>query len=351
MDTLLDLLLHGRAGRLVRPGPAVAEGGEAVIHRVRGDATRLAKLFHAPNPARARLLAALLARPPRDPSLLPGHRLLAWPEDLLHDAAGRPVGLLLPAVAARGTLAHAASPRLRPARWPDRGFADLVSLAASVAAAVAALHDQGFVFGDLKPENVLVDADFRPTFVDCDSMRPLGGTGLPRALSAGYAAPESLAQGGADPDPAGALAADRFALAVLLGELLVGRRPAAGWEAGLPAPDFLGPGFGDLMGRAIDGPAHERPGAHAWHAVLGALMGGLSPCADKPWHDRPTGRPCPWCTVERATSVVLFPAPPAPVDPVRPLKRALERALMRGDRAMAETLARDLPESAAARAH
>lgn len=342
METLTDLLLHGRAGRLIRPGRVIAEGGEALIRRVDGDPGRLVKLFHVPTRARAGALTALLARPPRDPSLLPGHRLLAWPEELLYDPAGRAVGLLLPAVEARGTLAHAASPRLRPARWPDRGFADLVSLAATVAATVAGMHDQGFALGDLKPENVLVDAHFRPVFVDCDAMRPLDGPSdeetVPSPLSDGYAAPERLIRD----RPADPLAADRFALAILTGELLIGRRPAPGWEIGLPAPDFLGPTLAGLVARALRCPPARRPGAHRWHAGLGALLGGLSACPDKPWHDRPDGAACPWCAVERATGVVLYPEPPGPIDPLRPLKRALDRALLRGDREMADALTREL---------
>lgn len=65
---------------------------------------------------------------------------------------------------------------------------------------LAALHDAGFVHGDLKPEHVRLPAHGRPVLVDLGCALELRGAGAREAvgLTRAYAAPEVLA--GASPD-------------------------------------------------------------------------------------------------------------------------------------------------------
>lgn len=104
--------------------------------------------------------------------------------------------------------------------------AEVGRVVAQLALALDHLHTQGFVHGDLKPENVLVDREGEPVLCDFGLARstfdhaPAGGGTL-------YSiAPERLA--GLPPDPR----SDLFSLGVLLHQLCVGSRP--------PAREFYG---------------------------------------------------------------------------------------------------------------
>ncbi|GIF52859.1 serine/threonine-protein kinase [Asanoa ferruginea] len=102
-----------------------------------------------------------------------------------------------------------------PLPWPDAA-----SLAAQVAAGLAAAHAAGVVHCDIKPGNVMLTA----TGVKILDFGIAGLAGVTasdgvRYGTVGYLAPERLA--GADPTPAG----DVYSVGVLLAEALVGRRP------------------------------------------------------------------------------------------------------------------------------
>lgn len=91
----------------------------------------------------------------------------------------------------------------------------------SVADTLARLHERGIVHRDVKPRNVLFDADERATLIDfasaarCGECPPAGGT------TAAYRAPVSVRGAVATP------AEDEFAYAAVLYELLAGEPPFA----------------------------------------------------------------------------------------------------------------------------
>lgn len=90
---------------------------------------------------------------------------------------------------------------------------------------VAHLHRHSIAHGDLKPGNVLVNAEGRVRLVDFGSAAAACAAGERLRdvyLTPDYAAPEQLA------GAAASAAADVHALGVVLYELLVGRRPWAG---------------------------------------------------------------------------------------------------------------------------
>ena len=100
-------------------------------------------------------------------------------------------------------------------RWAgERRAEELLPVLAAVAGALARLHAAGFVHGDLKPSNVLLDAAGSVWLADFGlSRRQAAGAAFPGELAAGgtpfYAAPELLAGGAPTP------AADLFALGML----------------------------------------------------------------------------------------------------------------------------------------
>jgi len=96
-------------------------------------------------------------------------------------------------------------------------------VAHAVARGLAALHEAGFTHGDVKPENIRLDADGRAVLLDLGFARRIT-TGesrvvAPRPGSLPYVAPEQ-ARG-----EVGSCASDVFALAVVLYELCTGVHP------------------------------------------------------------------------------------------------------------------------------
>lgn len=102
--------------------------------------------------------------------------------------------------------------------------------AASVALGLRHLHQHGFVFRDLKLENVLIDAKGHTKLTDLGTVRRLRDTPNRRSKTAlgteGYLPPEQIRGRGRN------FASDFWALGVLSYELLVGEPPFGGEDKG-----------------------------------------------------------------------------------------------------------------------
>jgi len=162
-----------------------------------------------------------------------------------------------------------AEPFLVMPRLDNRSLADVLALGAvqplpvvlwlvrQTAEAAAALHQNGFVHGDIKPENVLLSPRGHATLIDLGFARRIGepGDGVFRG-SPGYAAPELL-----DGDTPASPAADCFALARLLWQLLSLTDRGATTAAGLDA-------VADLIAELVDVDPKRRPTAETLAARL-----------------------------------------------------------------------------------
>ena len=105
-------------------------------------------------------------------------------------------------------------------------YSRIISIAKQICEALAYIHSQGFVYRDIKPNNILLKKrgfDYFVKLIDFGLARPLGDAYLPNESSlAGtvfYLAPELIE--GQVPD----VQSDLYALGILLYEMIVGRVP------------------------------------------------------------------------------------------------------------------------------
>jgi serine/threonine protein kinase len=98
--------------------------------------------------------------------------------------------------------------------------------AVEMLSAVGAIHSLGFVYRDLRPENVLLDSEGHIKLVDFGNTKNAGADGICHTLlgEAEYLAPEMLASA-VNAGAGYSNAVDYWALACVVFEMLVGRTP------------------------------------------------------------------------------------------------------------------------------
>lgn len=312
----------------------IGAGGEARIYPVRGDRTVVAKVSHDPTEDRARKLAAMIPNPPTDPMTAHGGVSIAWPLDLLlrpgnHQHA---VGFLMPRVAGMQPLFRFYNPGERRQLDPLFSYIYLLRTARNLAAIMAALHDKGYVIGDVNESNVLVSEQALVALVDTDSFQVLDhqhGTLFRCTVGKPEFTPPEL-QGRIFAHVDRTPEHDRFGLAVLLFQMLlegthpfdgifqgtgdpppVGERIRAGhfpygtrpapYRPPLVAPPFaiLPPSVQHLFLRCFEdghGTPSVRPDAQTWRLALSVADEALATCTVNDQHRYSTHlQTCPWC--------------------------------------------------------
>jgi DNA-binding helix-hairpin-helix protein with protein kinase domain len=329
---------HTPRGETIRLGPKVGAGGEGAVYEVEGRGEVVAKIYHETPPReRAEKLLAL--------ARLGNARLLklaAWPVDVLRvEASGQTAGFLMPRVGQAEEVHALHSPKSRLQKFPDASWAFLIHAAANIARAVAAIHEHGFVIGDVNPKNIFVTRQATVCLLDCDSFQVTseGKTYRSEGGFPEYTPPEL--QGVPLRDVDRTLAHDCFGLAVVIFQLLfLGRHPFSGRFAGAgempleqavkesrfaygagaaarqmqPPPgtlafDALPPPIADLFTRAFLS-AHQpanRPAPREWIEALEAMAKSLTRCAlHSGHHYLQSLAACPWCEIESRAGVRLF---------------------------------------------
>ena len=304
----------------------LGSGGEAKVYQVKGNRRLVAKVYHQPTTERGEKLRAMLSHPPADPGASQGRVSIAWPVDVLTDASGAVVGYLMPAL--RGTYPFSVvyHPGARRQSLPAGfDYRYLLRTAHNLSAAVAAIHDMGYVIGDLNDCNILVQPDATVTIIDCDSFQV--GPYLCLVGRPEFTAPEVA---GMNLSATGrTVEQDRFALAVLVYQLLMsGYHPYAGIgepgaiaeriNAGLcshasggpkpprgaPMLDWLPPSLQKLVrGAFVDGHnlPSARPSAKDWSDQLLQVENDLIGCRYNGSHAHFSHFPkCPACQAEAA---------------------------------------------------
>jgi serine/threonine protein kinase len=150
----------------------IGRGGEATVYLVDGLPGWLAKLYTGPLRAGYnRKLSWMRDHPPDDPTLPLGHASLAWPVDLLHDERGQVRGYLMRHIDNAIPLLEVFNPRRRAQVLPEFDWSYLHRAARNLATALGAVHDRGYVVGDLNESNVLVNPAALITLIDTDSFQ------------------------------------------------------------------------------------------------------------------------------------------------------------------------------------
>lgn len=156
----------------------------------------LAKIYHDQTPNRVQKLAVMIAHRPKEPNSHLNHISFAWPKSVLKDAQGNCVGFLMPEIKEAKELIDIYNPKRRKDLKLEVDWRFLHTTALNIASIIEAIHISGYVLGDIKPQNILVNDRALPSIIDTDSFQvrnPVNGK-VYRCLvgSEGFTPPELI---------------------------------------------------------------------------------------------------------------------------------------------------------------
>ena len=325
------------SGAPVGFGKELGRGGEGAVYDIRGRPDFVAKVYLKPKPAgHDEKLAAMVAM--AEPKLL---GLAAWPTSTLHGPSGTTLGFVMPKIAGHSPVFKLYGPKLRLHEFPKADWRFLIHAAANTARAFSTVHAAGLVIGDVNHGNLVVGADATVRLIDCDSFQV--SKGFRRwfcEVGVGTHQPPEMQL----PSYAGVVRTlnhDNFGLAVIIFQMLcMGRHPFAGRHLGsgnpptieeaitksqyaysrdqrrtmmAPPPgslpiDALTPDLQAMFEVAFAPSAANRPSGDRWVSALQQLAANLRECTQNQAHRYLSKLPhCPWCQIEAASGVPLFP--------------------------------------------
>ncbi|NES18980.1 MAG: hypothetical protein F6K41_08635 [Symploca sp. SIO3E6] len=213
---------------------AISRGGEGEIWQTNRP-EYLLKIYHESTPERVKKLESMVVSHPSKPEVYRHHLPWAWPEYLLEDQQGERIGFVMPFIRKSQKLPEVYIPKSRKilnfeSEW-QVNWKFLHITAKNLAHLIYSLHDQGYVIGDLKPENIVVNQDALPSIIDTDSFQvtnPQTKSIYPCLVgSEGFTPPELLEKNLADIEQLPQQ--DDFRLAVIIHHLLLERHPFTGY--------------------------------------------------------------------------------------------------------------------------
>ncbi|MEH2064197.1 MAG: hypothetical protein V7K50_18350 [Nostoc sp.] len=211
-------------------GERIADSGEGKVWRTNRNGY-LAKIYHDQTPERVQKLAVMIAHRPKEPNSHLNHISFAWPKSVLKDAQGNCVGFLMPEIKEGKELIDIYNPKRRKDLKLDVDWRFFQTTALNIASIIEAIHISGYVLGDIKPQNILVNDRALPSIIDTDSfqVRNPKNNKVYRCLvgSEGFTPPELIDKDFSSIDQTEIH--DRFRLAVIIYQLLFGgQTPFAG---------------------------------------------------------------------------------------------------------------------------
>ena len=202
----------------------IKRGGEGAIHLLRGEPGLLAKVHHHPDEERRRKVAAMIADPRARL-----REFCAWPSSQVVDDRGRLLGFTMRRAAGVEWFSLTGIGSRLQVR-PSADYRFLVGCSANLARAIASLHAEGIVVGDVNESLPLVAENGKVTLIDCDSFQfeANGQLFTCNVAKAEYLPPELQGNQGVR-GIRREKRHDLFGLAVLIFEMLMlGRHPFSG---------------------------------------------------------------------------------------------------------------------------
>ncbi|MEA5530026.1 hypothetical protein VB638_10580, partial [Dolichospermum sp. UHCC 0684] len=237
----MTVLTCASTGKSITLLSEIVNSGEAKVWRTNQNGY-LAKIYHSPTPERVQKLAVMIANPPTEPNSHLHHVSFAWPKSVLKNDQGDFVGFLMPEIKDGKELLDVYNPRRRQALKLEIDWRFLHTTALNIVSIIEALHAAGYVLGDIKPQNILVNNRALPSIIDTDSFQVINPKNekVYHCLvgSEGYTPPELI---GKDFDSIEQTEVhDRFRLGVIIYQLLFGgNNPFQGkWTGAGEIPDI-----------------------------------------------------------------------------------------------------------------
>ena len=334
----------------------LGRGGEGAVYSLQSHPDLVAKIYHSNRRTDAVInkLDVMINYPPRTEDDLTGHLFVAWPRHLVYDTASDVIGFLMPKVEKTHSLFEYYNPALRRRHAPQIHYANLCSVAKSLATALDRLHGSGYVVGDINESNAYITENEHVTLIDADSFQVTDYQTTPPTIyrclvgKPEYTPPELQGISFAQIDRN--IHHDRFALAVVIYQLLMeGTHPFRGRYTGAGEPpkvescissgfflhsarrrvplrpmpaavewDTLHEDIRALFRKCFDdghSDPQARPAPREWVDALDEAMRDLKQCARNASHwyfdkQASSGAPCTWCDRVGNIGIESFPEHP-----------------------------------------
>lgn len=333
----MTVLICASTGQSIALVEEIASSGEGTVWKTDRNGY-LAKIYHSSHHERVKKLEVMVANPPKDPNSHLNHISFAWPQELLTDRNGSVLGFLMPEIKDAKELLDVYSPQRRKKLKLEVNWYFLYTTALNIASFIQLIHAKGYVLGDIKPQNILVNNRALPSIIDTDSFQvrhPNTGE-VYRCLvgTEGFTPVELLEKDFHITDQTEVH--DRFRLAVIVYLLLFGAEPFKGkWveEGDSPAPsELIRQGFWPYAPNSLIQPGpltiplnivhpeiqrcflrcfndghtkpHLRPTAGEWYKALEVAIADLAECDQitNHYYSKSYGK-CYWC--DRAAQLGL----------------------------------------------
>ena len=143
---------------------AIASGGEGEIYDCNYQKNYVVKVYHNGQLNMLRLKKLLVME-----RVQIRYNGICWPEKIVYLKSGEPVGFLIKKIAGKPLSLVFDSYEMVLKMFPKWQKTDLIDLCINILSAVQYLHLFGIIIGDLRMDNIILDAQGTPTLVDLDS--------------------------------------------------------------------------------------------------------------------------------------------------------------------------------------